>query len=55
MNKKEEKAVSIAIDVLSSLLNSGLQDEDVEFSVNELLKMKNKSEMSKQKARSKRK
>lgn len=49
MNKKEENAVSIAIDVLSALLNNGLQDEEVEFSVEELVKMKSKSEIAKKK------
>ena len=54
MNKKEEKAVSIAIDVLSALLSNGLQDEYVEFSVDELVKMKSKSELVRQKQRKKR-
>lgn len=49
MNKREEWAVSIAIDVMSSLLSNGLQDEEIEFSIDELVKMKRKSEKARQK------
>lgn len=55
LSKKKEKALSLAIDVMSAHLSNGRHADDKEFeeAVNELIDLKNRSVASRVKAKKK--
>ena len=58
MNKKQEKAVSIAIQVMEAVLDKGIdsgEDGRLDFAINELIAMKDKSIVTKAKEKAKKK
>ena len=58
MNKKQEEAVSIAIQVMEAVLDKGIdsgEDGRLDFAINELIAMRDKSIITKAKEKAKRK
>ena len=49
LNKKQEKAVNIAIDVMGAILEHGQNDAEgqIDFAIKELLSMRNKNNEAK--------
>lgn len=43
LSKKQEKAISIAIDVIDTILGNGIDSEELDFAINILIEMKDKS------------
>lgn len=58
MNKKQEEAVNIAIQVIEAVLDKGIdsgEDGRLDFAINELIAMRDKSIVSKAKEKAKKK
>lgn len=58
MNKKQEEAVSIAIQVMEAVLDKGIdsgEDGRIDFAINELISMRDKSILTKAKEKAKKK
>ena len=55
LNRKQEKAISIAINVMETVLSNGQEDEELSFAIEELSILKNGSIEQKNKEKAQRK
>ena len=55
LNKKQENALDIAINVMETVLSNGQEDEEISFAIEELINLRNGSIKQKNKDKDQRK
>lgn len=55
LNKKQENALDIAINVMETVLSNGQEDEEISFAIEELINLRNGSIKQKNKEKEQRK